>query len=82
MLGCLLEMVVFNFVIISILSFLVKFTILLPNFVIRAYLEFVYFAKTENVFLKVLEIKVGLAQQNLGPKTKILYGAFLYVNIN
>ena len=25
---------------------------------------------------------LGLAQQNLGPKAKILYGAFLYVNIN
>ena len=24
----------------------------------------------------------GLAQQNLRPKAKILYGAFLYVNIN
>ena len=24
----------------------------------------------------------GPAQQNLGPKAKILYGAFLYININ
>ena len=27
-------------------------------------------------------IYIGPAQQNLGPKAKILYGAFLYVNIN
>ena len=27
-------------------------------------------------------ISSGLAQQNLGPKAKILYGTFLYVNIN
>ena len=25
---------------------------------------------------------IRAAQQNLGPKAKILYGAFLYVNIN
>ena len=29
-----------------------------------------------------LNLKVGPAQQNLGLKAKILYKAFLYVNIN
>ena len=28
------------------------------------------------------DIQTGPAQQNLGSKTKILYGDFLYVNIN
>ena len=28
------------------------------------------------------QLDVGPAQQNLGPKAKNLYGAFLYVNIN
>ena len=30
----------------------------------------------------LLGVVSGSAQQNLGPKEKIVYGAFLYVNIN
>ena len=35
-----------------------------------------------STFYIYIYIYIGPAQQNLGPKAKILYGAFLYVNIN
>ena len=39
---------------------------------------FSYFGHSED---PRFQMEPGLAQQNLGPKAKILYGAFLYVNI-